>query len=111
VGTAGQLQNLDWYGTRSNSTQFTPEKRLALAILVDALRQIFHHSPECNEAFDWLMGVRGYGEDSSVFGRKRMRRAQGRPRGRAAPLTLVACNSDIGIGFMYHEAWLKVSFA
>jgi DNA invertase Pin-like site-specific DNA recombinase len=24
---------------------------------------------------------------------------------------LVACNSDIGIRFMYHEAWLKVSFA
>jgi hypothetical protein len=26
-------------------------------------------------------------------------------------LKLVACNSDIGIRFMYHEAWLKVSFA
>jgi hypothetical protein len=24
---------------------------------------------------------------------------------------LVACNSDIGIGFMYHEACLKESFA
>jgi hypothetical protein len=26
-------------------------------------------------------------------------------------IELVACNSDIGIGFMYHEAWLKVGFA
>ena len=26
-------------------------------------------------------------------------------------LTLVACNSDIGSGFMYHEACVKESFA
>jgi hypothetical protein len=60
----GRPKDLEWYESRGNSTQFTPEKRLAFAILVDALRQIFEHSAECNEAMDWLMGVRGYGEDS-----------------------------------------------
>jgi hypothetical protein len=65
VKTVGQRQNLDWYGAHSNSTQFTPEKRLAFAILVDALRQIFEHGAERGEALDWLMGRRGYREDSA----------------------------------------------
>jgi hypothetical protein len=58
------LRNLNWSDSRGSSSQFTPEKRLTFAILVDALRQVFEPSAECNEALNWLMGVRGYGEDS-----------------------------------------------
>ena len=60
----GESRNLNWSDSRGSSSQFTSEKRLAFAILIDALRQIFEHSAECNEALNWLMGVRGYGEDS-----------------------------------------------
>jgi hypothetical protein len=60
----GQSKNLEWSESRGGSNQFTPEKRLAVAILVDALRQIHEHAAERNEAMDWLMGVRGYREDS-----------------------------------------------
>ena len=60
----GQAKNLDWHESRSSSTQFTPEKRLALALLVDALREIQEHGDDYDEALAWLMGVQGYSEDS-----------------------------------------------
>ena len=61
----GQAKNLDWHESRSSSTQFTPEKRLALALLVDALREIHEHGDDYDEAVAWLMGVQGYSEDSA----------------------------------------------
>jgi len=61
----GQAKNLDWHESRSSSTQFTPEKRLALALLVDALREIQEHGDDYDEAVAWLMGVQGYSEDSA----------------------------------------------
>jgi hypothetical protein len=36
----GQPKNLEWDESHGQSDQFTPEKRLAVAILVDALRLI-----------------------------------------------------------------------
>jgi hypothetical protein len=53
---------LDWYRSRGNSSQFTPEKKLAVALLVDALRMIQERSAESKEAEDWLMG-RGQRDD------------------------------------------------
>ena len=63
-GGHGQAENLDRHESRSSSTQFTPEKRLALALLVDALREIHEHGDNYNEAFTWLTGGPGYSEDS-----------------------------------------------
>jgi hypothetical protein len=56
-------QDLDWYRSRGNSSQFTPEKKLAVALLVDALRMIQERSTESKEALDWLMGRAGYRAD------------------------------------------------
>jgi hypothetical protein len=60
----GESRNLNWSDSRGSSTQFTPEKRLAVAILVDAVREISEHGTEYNEAWDWLMDRRGYREDA-----------------------------------------------
>jgi hypothetical protein len=59
----GASKVLDWYGTRDNSSPFTPEKKLALALLVDALRLIQACGDESEEAFGWLTGVQGYHDD------------------------------------------------
>jgi hypothetical protein len=58
-----QLRNLDWSDSRGQSSQFTPEKKLAVAVLVDALRLSHEQSMQGNEAFYWLMGVHGYRAD------------------------------------------------
>jgi hypothetical protein len=59
----GLPKDLEWYESRGNSSQFTPEKRLAVAILVDAMRLIHERSAESNEELAWLMGAGGYRAD------------------------------------------------
>jgi hypothetical protein len=59
----GAAKNLDWQGPRDNSTQFTPEKKLAFALLVDALRAIHERTADNKEAFNWLIGQAGYRDD------------------------------------------------
>ena len=59
----GVPHDLDWYGSRGNSSEFTSEKKLAVALLVDALRMIQERSAESKEALNWLMGRAGYRDD------------------------------------------------
>jgi hypothetical protein len=56
-------KSLDWYQSRGCSSQLTPEKKLAVAVLVDALRLIHERRTERTEALNWLMGVHGYRAD------------------------------------------------
>src|SRR5271170_6937581 len=55
----------------------------------------------------------GVGSERSQFGNRRqsLRFPVGSVSSFAKVHTLVACNGDIGIGFLYHEACLQESFA
>jgi hypothetical protein len=63
VPDVGVPHDLDWYGSRGNSSEFRSEKKLAVALLVDALRMIQERSAESKEALNWLMGRAGYRDD------------------------------------------------